>query len=89
MKSSLSIPMISSWLNERVSTMLNVVRNLDAALRGSDPRENLLHDVVQCYFAFDVRQGSIAEGLDFKLKLTSVTCARCLFEGCLTKLAKT
>jgi len=33
----------------------------------SDPRENLVHYVVQDHFAFDVREGTVAEGLNFEL----------------------
>jgi len=35
----------------------------------SDPRENLVHNVVHRYFTFDVCEGPVAEGLNFKLDL--------------------
>lgn len=70
MKSSLSISMIFSWLENRVSATLALkFEVLILCLRGGHPRENLLHNVVQRNFALDVRKGNIAKGLDFQLKL--------------------
>jgi hypothetical protein len=63
------ISMIFSSLNEDVSpTSTSASEILVKPLPGGDPRENLVHDVVQSYFAFDVREGGIAEGLNFELK---------------------
>jgi hypothetical protein len=63
--------MIFSWLNEHVSTTLTSgVKMLTGPLPGGDPRENLVYDVVQSNFTFDVREGTIAEGPNFKLGVT-------------------
>ena len=40
-----------------------------------DPRENLIDNVVQRHFAFDVREGTVVEGLNFKLEVTRQCCS--------------
>lgn len=57
--------MILSWLDKRVST-LELKITIEAS-HCSHPRENLTHDVILGYLAFDVAKGFVTEGLDFKL----------------------
>ena len=63
MKSSHSISMIFSWLNRAHQHGVDTIAK--ETLRRADPREDLVHDVIQRYFALDVREGSITERLDF------------------------
>ena len=55
--------MIFSWLNRARQHGVETIAK--ETLRRADPREDLVHDVIQRYFALDVREGSITERLDF------------------------
>ena len=62
------ISIIFSWLNEHVSpTLISRWRIRIGPIPSGDPGENLVNDVVQSHFTFDVCESSIAQGLDFEL----------------------
>ena len=43
-------------------------------LRSCDPRENFVHNIFLRHLAFDVRERTITEGLNFELNLTPQRC---------------
>ena len=69
-RSSHSISMIFSWLNEHVRQTLTSKFKPGRPLPSSDPRENLFHNIAQSHFVFDVRKGTLTKGLDSELNLS-------------------